>query len=123
MDHGAAGGPGPVEIRHPALGLKWPQERIGQELAPVADARDFDGVVDVRAALSFVDAYVLIVEWGRTSIDTVERALHSARAVYDKVAGVVLNKVDFNSLGRFDGEPGKYYYKNKLYARYGYVEH
>jgi hypothetical protein len=34
----------------------------------------------------------------------------------------VLNKVDFKSLGRFDGEPGGYYYKNKHYTRYGYVE-
>ena len=69
-----------------------------------------------------MDAYVLIVEWGKTNIETVQRALHSARPVYDKVIGVVLNKVDFNSLGRFDGEPGRYYYKNKRYARYGYVE-
>jgi polysaccharide biosynthesis transport protein len=80
-------------------------------------------IVDVRSALSFVDAYVLMIEWGATAIETVERAVHSAKAVSDKMIGVVLNKVDFNSLGRFDGEPGKYYYKNKLYARYGYVEH
>ena len=88
----------------------------------VVDLSPLVPIVDVRSALSFVDAYVLIIEWGTTSIDTVQRAVHSARAVSDKVIGVVLNKVDFKSLGRFDGEPGKYYYKNKLYARYGYVE-
>jgi polysaccharide biosynthesis transport protein len=78
-------------------------------------------IVDVRSALSFVDAYVLMIEWGMTSIDAVQRAVHSARAVSDKVIGVVLNKVNFKSLGRFDAEPGRYYYKN-TYARYGYVE-
>ena len=88
----------------------------------VVDLSPLVPIVDVRSALSFVDAYVLIIEWGTTTIDTVQRAVHSARAVSDKVIGVVLNKVDFKSLGRFDGEPGKYYYKNKLYARYGYVE-
>ena len=88
----------------------------------VVDLSPLVPIVDVRSALSFVDAYVLIIEWGTTSVDTVQRAVHSARAVSDKVIGVVLNKVDFKSLGRFDGEPGNYYYKNKLYARYGYVE-
>ena len=88
----------------------------------VVDLSPLVPIVDVRSALSFVDAYVLIIEWGTTTVDTVQRAVHSARAVSDKVIGVVLNKVDFKSLGRFDGEPGKYYYKNKLYARYGYVE-
>jgi polysaccharide biosynthesis transport protein len=86
----------------------------------VVDLSPLVPIVDVRSALSFVDAYVLMIEWGTTAIETVERAVHSAKAVSDKVIGVVLNKVDFNSLGRFDGEPGKYYYKNRLYARYGY---
>jgi polysaccharide biosynthesis transport protein len=88
----------------------------------IVDLSPLVPVVDVRSALSFVDAYVLIIEWGTTAIDTVQRAVHSAKAVSDKVIGVVLNKVDFNSLGRFDGEPGNYYYKNKLYARYGHLE-
>jgi succinoglycan biosynthesis transport protein ExoP len=88
----------------------------------VVDLSPLVPIVDVRAAaLSFVDAYILIVEWGKTNIETVQRALHSARPVHDKVIGVVLNKVDFNSLGRFGGEAGSYY-KSKLYARYGYVE-
>jgi succinoglycan biosynthesis transport protein ExoP len=68
-----------------------------------------------------VDSYILVVKWGATGIDTIQRALHSARAVYDKVIGVVLNKVDIDSLGRFDGDSGGYY-NNKLYERYGYTE-
>jgi succinoglycan biosynthesis transport protein ExoP len=87
----------------------------------VVDLSPLVPIVDVRSAPSFVDAYVLIVEWGATSIDTVQRAVHSSRAVYDKLIGVVLNKVNFKSLGHFEGESGNYY-KDKLYARYGYVE-
>jgi succinoglycan biosynthesis transport protein ExoP len=87
----------------------------------IVDLSPLVPIVDVRSALSFVDAYVLMIEWGTTAIDTVERAVHSAKGVSDKVIGVVLNKVDFKALGRFDGER-EYYYKKKLYARYGYVE-
>ena len=86
----------------------------------IVDLSPLVPIVDVRSALSFVDAYVLMIEWGTTAIETVERAVHSAKAVSDKVIGVVLNKVDFKALGRFDGEG--YYYKKKVYARYGYVE-
>jgi succinoglycan biosynthesis transport protein ExoP len=86
----------------------------------IVDLSPLVPIVDVRSSLSFVDSYVLVVEWGRTSIDTVQRALHSARAVYDKVVGVVLNKVDIDALGRFDGTGN--YYSNKLYTRYGYTE-
>jgi succinoglycan biosynthesis transport protein ExoP len=87
----------------------------------VVDLSPLVPVVDVRSSSSFVDSYILVVKWGATSIDTVQRALHSAKAVYDKVIGVALNKVDIDSLGRFDGESGSYY-NNKLYERYGYTE-
>jgi succinoglycan biosynthesis transport protein ExoP len=87
----------------------------------VVDLSPLVPVVDVRSSSSFVDSYILVVKWGATSIDTVQRALHSAKAVYDKIIGVVLNKVDIDSLGRFDGESGNYY-NNKLYERYGYTE-
>jgi polysaccharide biosynthesis transport protein len=87
----------------------------------IVDLSPLVPIVDVRSALSFVGAFVLLIEWGTTAIDTVERAVHSAKAVSDKVIGVVLNKVDFKALGRFDGDSG-YYYKKKVYARYGYVE-
>ena len=87
----------------------------------IVDLSPLVPIIDARSALSFVDAYVLVIQWGTTAIETVERAVHSAKAVSDKVIGVALNKVDFKALARFDGERG-YYYKNKLYARYGYVE-
>jgi polysaccharide biosynthesis transport protein len=78
-------------------------------------------IVDVRASTDLVDAYVYVVEWGRTRIDFVERALHSASGVYERILGVVLTKVNLASLGRYDGR-GSDYYNHGHYHRYGYTE-
>jgi len=78
-------------------------------------------IVDVRASTNLVDAYVCVVEWGRTRIDFVEQALHSSRGVYEHMLGVVLNKVNLRSMGRYDGRGGSYYYHGN-YRRYGYTE-
>ncbi len=49
-----------------------------------------------------------------------ERALHSAKDVYEHLLGVVLNKVDLSAAGRYDGH-GKYY-SHENYHRYGYTD-
>jgi succinoglycan biosynthesis transport protein ExoP len=77
-------------------------------------------IVDVRVSTDLVDSYVYVVAWGDTRIDYVKQALHSARGVYDHLLGVVLNKVDLRSLGRYDGGGGSYYYHGN-YQRYGYT--
>jgi succinoglycan biosynthesis transport protein ExoP len=76
------------------------------DLSPIAP------VVDVRAAIHLIDSYVFVVEWGKTKIDVVERALNTARGVYDNLLGVILNKVDFDRLGQYD--------YSTYYSRYGY---
>jgi succinoglycan biosynthesis transport protein ExoP len=85
------------------------------DLSPVAP------VVDVRSTTHLVDCYVFVVEWGRTKIGVAEHAFNSARGVYDNLLGVVLNKVDFKRLGRYDNSREEYYY-NSHYARYGYTD-
>jgi capsular exopolysaccharide synthesis family protein len=60
----------------------------------VIDFSPIASVVDVRASTGIVDSYVLVVEWGKTTIETVVRALASAPEVYGKMLGAVLNKVD-----------------------------
>jgi capsular exopolysaccharide synthesis family protein len=77
-------------------------------------------IVDVRASTDLVDAYVYVVEWGRTRIDFVERALHSAPNVYERLLGVVLTKVDLTAIGQYDGHGG--YYNHEHYHQYGYTE-
>jgi len=75
--------------------------------------------VDVRTTINFVDSFFFVIEWGRTKIDIVDHALHDAPGVFERVAGVVLNKADLDTLSRY----GHYsYYKNKYYSRYGYTD-
>ena len=78
----------------------------------IVDLSPLAPVVDVRAATHLVDAYLFLVEWGKTNIGVVEHALNAARGVYDNLLGVVLNKVNFVHLGRYDN--------NVYYDRYGY---
>src|SRR5262249_14310689 len=86
----------------------------------VVDLSPLVPIVDVRATSHFVDSYMLVVEWGKTKIGVVEHSLNSASGVYEKLAGVILNKVDLKRLGRYDGDRGSYY-KNNYYGRYGYT--
>jgi succinoglycan biosynthesis transport protein ExoP len=78
-------------------------------------------VVDVRAMTHLVDSFVFVIEWGRTKIDVVERALRMAPGVYDNLLGVVLNKADLNLLGRYESHCRDYFF-NQHYERYGYVD-
>jgi polysaccharide biosynthesis transport protein len=87
----------------------------------VVDLPPLAPIVDVRAATPIIDSFVFIIEWGRTKINIVEHALGHAQDVYDNLLGVVLNKVDMKSFGRYASHHESYYY-NKDYARYGYTE-
>src|SRR5262245_47632002 len=86
----------------------------------IVDLPPLAPVVDVRAMTHLIDSFVFVIEWGRTKIDVVEHALRMAPGVYDNLLGVVLNKADFNLLGRFESDRRQYYDK-RHYSRYGYV--
>jgi succinoglycan biosynthesis transport protein ExoP len=77
-------------------------------------------IVDVRVSTNLVDSYVYVVGWGETRIEFVKRALRSGRGVYDRLLGVVLNKVNLTAIDRY--EAGSGYYTHRHYARYGYTE-
>ncbi|WP_207803109.1 Wzz/FepE/Etk N-terminal domain-containing protein [Rhodopseudomonas palustris] len=71
------------------------------DLPPIAP------VVDVRATLPLIDWLVFVVEWGKTPIRTVQHHLRARPELYDRLLGVVLNKVDLRALERFE-QPGLY---------------
>jgi polysaccharide biosynthesis transport protein len=96
-------------------GLRQTYSYIFMDFAPLMP------IVDVRGSTKLVDSYLYVVEWGNTRIDHVEQALRSAKGVYEHLLGVVLNKVDLGSLGRYDGR-GSAYYHHGNYHRYGYTE-
>jgi succinoglycan biosynthesis transport protein ExoP len=86
----------------------------------IVDLSPITPVVDVRSATHLVDAFLFVIQWGKTKIDVAEHALNTARGVYDNLLGAVLNKVDLKALNRYEGH-GNYYY-SRHYAHYGYTE-
>ncbi|WP_063824020.1 AAA family ATPase [Bradyrhizobium sp. STM 3809] len=60
-------------------------------------------VVDVVAAASTFDAFVLVVNWNETRASEVLAALSASPSITDRVVGVILNKVDEAALRRFEG--------------------
>jgi succinoglycan biosynthesis transport protein ExoP len=101
-----------VAMKHLFQQLREAYDYVIVDLSPLAP------VVDVRAATHLVDSYLFIVEWGKTKIDMVERALYDSRGVYSNLLGVILNKVDFVRLGTY-GSSSDYKYGYSDY-KYGY---
>lgn len=91
--------------------LRDSYDRVVVDLSPLVL------VVDALATVSYVDSYVYVVEWGRTRIDTAKYALSGAPELYDRLLGVVMNKVDMAAIGKFDRHQGNYYHE-RYRARY-----
>lgn len=75
----------------------------------IVDLPPLVAATDVRAASQLLDSYLMVVEWGRTKIDAVQYAMRHAPGVYERTAGIILNKVDVEAMGRYDTYGGLYY--------------
>ncbi|SPP93890.1 AAA family ATPase [Bradyrhizobium vignae] len=84
----------------------------------IVDLPPLSPLVDVRVTAPLVDCYVLVVEWGRTKIDVVQHALHTAPTISDSLIGAVLNKTDIKAMARYDTYRSDYY-DDSHYVRYG----
>lgn len=84
----------------------------------IVDLPPLTPLVDVRVTSSLIDGYILIVEWGRTKIDVVQHALHTAPNIHESLIGAVLSKTDTKAMARYDGHRS-YYYHDSHYIRYG----
>jgi succinoglycan biosynthesis transport protein ExoP len=84
----------------------------------IVDLPPLAPIVDVRAAAPLIDAFILVVEWGRTRTDVVEHALHTAPNVYESLIGTVLNKTNMRAMKRYNNYHDDYY-NNEHYIRYG----
>jgi exopolysaccharide transport family protein len=87
----------------------------------IVDLPPLTPIVDVRATSTLVDCFILVVEWGKTKMDVVQHALHTAPNVYEGLIGVVLNKTDIKSLARYDPSKNDYY-SDDHYIRYGLTD-
>jgi succinoglycan biosynthesis transport protein ExoP len=85
----------------------------------VVDLPPLGPVVDVRAAEHLFDAFVLVVEWGRTSRLIIERMLTSDDAIYQKCVGVIYNKVDMKRVRLYENYGSKDLYHEKYHEYYG----
>lgn len=103
------------EIRALFERLRGSYDYVIIDLSPLAP------VVDARVTASLVDAYLFVVEWGRTKIEVARLALNNAPSISENIVGVVLNKADMKTFGRYANYQDNYY-NNSNYARYGYTE-
>jgi capsular exopolysaccharide synthesis family protein len=66
----------------------------------ILDLPPITPVADVKAISHLVDAFILVIEFGRTPQQAVIDALNAAPTVREKLLGAVLNKADPNELRR-----------------------
>lgn len=65
-------------------------------------------VADVRAAGHLIDNFLMVIEWGVTPIETVQKAIQTS-LIGDKLLGCVLNKANLNALKHFESYDSGYY--------------
>jgi exopolysaccharide transport family protein len=87
----------------------------------IVDLPPLAPLVDVRVTSPLIDCFVLVVEWGRSKIDVVQHALHTAPNIYECLIGAVLNKTDIRAMARYDIYT-KDYYSESHYVRYGFSD-
>ncbi|MFN0194272.1 MAG: AAA family ATPase [Aestuariivirga sp.] len=64
----------------------------------IIDLAPLGSVFDARAVANWVDCFIYVIAWGETQRDAVERALANAPEVYEKVAGIIINRADGRQL-------------------------
>jgi succinoglycan biosynthesis transport protein ExoP len=105
-----------------SAGMRSVLRQVRQEFDwVVLDLPPLGPVVDARAIVDQVDAFVLVVEWGRTTRRLVRTALDADRQIRDKCIGVVFNKVNLKELKLYEAYGSKAYYSGE-YSSYYHVE-
>ncbi|WP_420335683.1 polysaccharide biosynthesis tyrosine autokinase [Roseibium sp.] len=83
----------------------------------IVDLPPLSPVVDVRAFANKVDAFLMVVEWGKTTRQTVYTSITNDQRLRDKCLGVVLNKVDPKKQKMYEmNHPDGY--QHSAYSRY-----
>jgi polysaccharide biosynthesis transport protein len=76
----------------------------------VVDLSPLAPVIDVCATSEFIDSYVFVIEYGKTTVDRILRTLRSAPVVLESMIGAVLNKADLKTLATYDAYMTSYYF-------------
>lgn len=73
------------------------------DLAPVMP------VTDAKAISHLIDAYIYVIEWGRTTRTALQESMSSSEGIQKKVLGTVLNGANPKMLKRIEGYKGSHY--------------
>jgi exopolysaccharide transport family protein len=74
----------------------------------IVDLPPLGPVAEVRATASMVDSYVQVIQWGRSRKNAVRQQLVGAPEIFERLLGVVLNKVDLREFGRHESFDAAY---------------
>jgi len=85
----------------------------------IVDLPPIGPVVDAKAFAHRVDAFVFVVEWGRTSRQLLRSVMLNNPVFYDKCLGVILNKSDDSKMKLYEtfGSPDYYASRYRSYYR------
>lgn len=87
------------------------QQAEGRYAYVLLDLPPIGPVVDARAVASQIDAFLFVVEWGRTGRRAVREALAASVEIRSKCLGVILNKVNSAMMTMYGGASQKDYAK------------
>jgi polysaccharide biosynthesis transport protein len=87
----------------------------------IVDLPPLNPAVDVRSTNQIIDSYLLVIEWGRTGVHAVRRALVSAPLIYERLVGVILNKADLDAVSRYSRGSAETY-RSEYFERYGFKD-
>jgi polysaccharide biosynthesis transport protein len=110
---------GPTKVRPTRIASILRSEAVSKLFAAMKEHYDYVIVdlppvlpaIDVRACADLFDTFVLVAEWGKTSVDDLDMAFRTAPVIRERLLGVVLNKVDTAMIQLIEG---------KGYAAYGH---
>ena len=80
----------------------------------ILDSPPLVPVVDALALAAAADKILLIVEWSRTPRNSIYEAFRVLGPEANRVAGVVLNKVDFDQLPGYSSYDYRKYFNNNV---------
>lgn len=104
-------------LASPAMGgiLEQLRERFDYV---VVDLPPLGAVVDARAIAPRIDAFIFVVEWGRTSRKVIQSLLSADPELADKCAGVILTKVDTEKMRLYSDIGSQEYYYRRYQSYY-----
>jgi len=85
----------------------------------IVEAPPMAAIVDYKMIARHCNGFVFVVEWGKTSQRMVLECLDEASAFVDRIACIVLNKVDpssLRSIERYKGKRFRDYYSDEKRA-------